>query len=198
MENEPSKNYYKELEEMVDRFVESLKCRCQEPVPEIKVEGKNSYYANLLYNAYAGQQASEMTAVAQYLYHHTTIKDEETANALLCISIVEMSHFHILAELIGMLSSQPFYVNSNHKFWDAGSVSYGDKPDCDSYESLSEKENIRLKLQEDILDETAAINTYTFLISEIDDKYIRESLARIIKDEKEHIKIFSKLIRKYE
>jgi bacterioferritin len=203
MDKQVNLELLKEIEDRVDEFIESLPCKSDAPMPEVKVEEKNEKYAQLLYSALANPEISEMSAISQYIYHHHTISNKTVSNALLCISMVEMMHLDTLAEVINLLGSKPFYYNTNKHFWNAGALGYGDSIDSfndDEYRKQdlgSEKENMRLKLEKDIMDEANAINSYIFLHNQIKDKHIRRIIEKIIEDEKFHIKIFEALITKY-
>jgi bacterioferritin len=198
MDKEVNLNLLEDVEERVDRFIQSLPCKSDVPMPVVQVQGKNAHYAELLYDAMASNKSSEMSAVNQYVFHHMTIQNKVIANSLLCISLVEMNHLSTLGELIEMLGEKPFYYNTNHHFWDAGNLGYGEKiNEHNTGNDENSKENIRLKLEMDILDETNAINGYILLHKEIDDIYIKKIIEKIISDEKFHIKIFEVLINKY-
>lgn len=154
------------------------------PYPEIKVSGQNKYYAKLLLDDYAGT-VSEFSAINQYLYHHFAIdnKYQDIRNALENISIVEMYHMEILARIIKMLGLEPIYVGTLNKFWDAKYVYYG-KNLCD-------------QLIADRQSEVDAIKNYEKKILMIKDPYIQDIIKRIILDEKIHLEIFNKYIKKY-
>lgn len=152
------------------------------PYPKIQVLGPNQYYANILKEDYVGM-VSEMTAINQYLYHYFDIKsyDKDVAEAIEKISIVEMRHLEILAQLITLLGDKPIYYTQNC-FWQASYVYYGN--------------NWYDQLQNDLKSEYDAIQNYQYHICLIDDPYIKEILQRIIADEEVHIKIFKELINK--
>lgn len=168
---------------MVDAFFESLPCKTSEPYPEVEVESQNLRYATLLLDAYADGEKSEMTAIAQYMHHHFTIKNKEIADTELCIALVEMKHLDILGELIKMLGGNPKYRRSNKAWWDGGEVAYGD--------------NTEFKLKLDMDAEKSAIEGYKTLISEIKDKSVVKILYRILDDEIMHLEILTDLYNKY-
>ncbi|MDD2627900.1 MAG: manganese catalase family protein [Clostridia bacterium] len=78
------------------------------PYPEIKVEGKNSYYAGLLLDDYAGD-ISECTAIFLYIFQHMYNSKiyKEYAEILRNIAIVEMIHLELLGEAIMQLGTTP-------------------------------------------------------------------------------------------
>ncbi|MDD2505645.1 MAG: manganese catalase family protein, partial [Bacilli bacterium] len=145
------------------------------PYPEIKVTEKNPEYANLLLDDYVGF-VSEMTAVNQYYYHYIEIKkiDEEIADMLFNISIVEMQHLNVLAKLISLLGEKPIY-KSGDNYWNGDFVYYGD--------------NILSQLEADLQAEYDAIENYEKNIDLIDDPYIKNILRRIVLDEEIHVQL---------
>lgn len=156
-----------------------------EPYPPIKVECPNPEYARLLFDDYAGM-VSEMTAINQYLFHHNDMPPQfaEVAELLEGVSIVEMRHMEMLAELIKLLGQPPMYMDGQGRFWDASYVPYLPGHPCE-------------QLQSDIEAERTAIQTYCQHIEMIDDKYIKAVLARIVKDEQLHLRLFTKAYEQY-
>lgn len=155
------------------------------PYPEVKVEKKNSYYAALLQDDYAGR-VSEFTAISQYLYHHFWFMKNypELAELLEGISIVEMHHMEMLAETIILLGGDPKIggtYSTACRYWNGALVYYG--------------YNVSDRLQADINAEIEAINTYNYHVSLIHDRYIRQLLKRIVMDEEEHLKLFKNALK---
>ena len=70
-----------------------MKVKLDIPYPEVMVEQKNPYYADLLSQDYAGG-VSETTAALAYSYQHfNTFKSNEGYSEIIKeISIVEMKH----------------------------------------------------------------------------------------------------------
>jgi bacterioferritin len=164
------------------------KCSYPAPYPEVRVSRPNLQYARLLLEDYAGQ-VSEFTAIAQYVYHHFVLEsiNQEVADLLECISLVEMEHLETLAEVISMLGVDPRYATVNQsnmeRYWDASFVFYGTSL-CD-------------RLTSDIAGEWAAIANYRRHMKMIDDPYIRQILERIIMDEQHHINLLNQVSQKY-
>jgi bacterioferritin len=157
------------------------------PYPEIKVEKPNLYYADVLTDDYAGM-ISEFTAINQYLYHHFYFEDidKELGELLENVSITEMLHMEILADLIKKLGGNPLMRGSystRGNFWNGSFIYYGTQ--------LCEQ------LKADIDSEYKAIEEYQKHICLIDDKYVQAILKRIILDEKVHIKLFNEALFKY-
>lgn len=156
------------------------------PYPKVKVMGKNKFYAALLQDNYSGV-ISEFTAINQYQYHYfVSQENEEAAKMLENISIVEMLHMEILAELIVLLGGKPEFrgtYSTRNSFWNGRLVYYGINL-CD-------------RLKADLQAELAAIRNYEENLRRIEDPYIQEVLKRIILDEKVHAELFNKAISKY-
>ena len=156
-----------------------------DPYPSIQVECPNPEYARLLLDDYAGM-VSEMTAINQYLFHHFDMPQElaDVAQMLEDVAIVEMHHLEILAELINLLGQPPMYMDGQGLFWNASYVPYLTGCPCE-------------QLKSDIQAEQIAIETYRRHMELIDDRYIKEILARIIMDEELHLHLFSEAYKTY-
>lgn len=193
-------NKFEDIEEKIDKFLETIPCQSDIPFPPIKVEKKNLDYATLLLDAFASSADSEIQAITQYIYHSKTISNNIISKALMCIALIEMHHLDALSELIPMLGGKPFYENSNKNFWMTGNIAYVDKNIIyeKEHSNVGDKEgNPRKKLEVDIDAEKNAINGYKRLLKNIEDKYIEKVILKIISDEQTHMKIFENLIEKY-
>lgn len=149
-----------------------------EPVP-------NLHYARILMEDYAGI-AGELTAITTYGYQHVVVAESfpNFSEELSKISIVEMHHLHILAELIQKLGGDPLYrAHSNPTmghFWSAQNVNYQHSfPDI---------------IVENIKGEKLAIENYKRHLCLIQDASVQKNLCRIIQDEEHHIHLFSKAL----
>ena len=151
------------------------------PYPEIEVLHPDPCAAHLLMEDYAGG-TSEFTAVHQYLYHHTTLNSyPDVAELLEKVAIVEMMHMEKLAQMIVLLGEKPVYGNPDP--WCADQVAYG--------ETLCER------LHMDLASEYAAIRQYQAHIEQISDPNVKDLLARIIKDEQVHVRLFQEAIARH-
>ncbi len=162
-------------------------CAFQAPYPEVRIERPNPLYAQLLLKDYASM-VSEFSAITQYLYHHHLLKARypDVADLLECISIVEMSHMEFLGEAIVKLGGKPIYgtvTPQGISWWQGKYVHYG-KNICDM-------------LISDIQGEKDAIIQYQKHYGQIKDRYLRELLARIVRDEMEHIELLTEKLNKY-
>lgn len=160
-----------------------------EPYPEVRVAGRNLFYAQLLLDDYASD-TSELNAINQYLYHYFRFKCqdlEDIAELEEGISIVEMRHLEMLAETILMLGGDPRYrgfQNNNQQYYTSSYVYYG-------YSVLD-------MLSSDIDAERGAIVQYRRHAEQISDPYVRALLNRIIKDEEYHLKLFTEAYQRYQ
>lgn len=157
------------------------------PFPQIRVSQPNPHYAELLMDDYAGS-VSEFSAINQYLYHHHFFKeiDPELGQLLEGVSIIEMYHMDILAEMIKKLGGNPVIRGSESTcggFWNGSYVCYG------TY--LCEQ------LKSDIDIEYEAIDSYRKHIAIIQDRYVQVILQRIILDERVHIQHFNRALLKF-
>ncbi|HHV77761.1 MAG TPA: bacterioferritin [Syntrophothermus lipocalidus] len=157
------------------------------PYPPVMVENPNPFYATLLMEDHAGR-ISEMSAITQYLYHHHLLNEHypDLASLLECIALVEMTHMEMLAEAIIRLGGKPKFgapCNQTISWWKGDRIYYG----CGICDMLAA----------DIQGEKDAISQYHRHLDAIDDKYVRAILARIIKDEKEHIRLLTEKFNKY-
>ena len=162
-----------------------MKVKLDIPYPEVKVEEKNPYYADILSEDYAGR-VSESTASFLYSYQHfnTFNTNEKFSEILEQISIVEMKHLEMLGKTIKLLGKEPVYKTCEASrgdciMWTANYVDY----------STSLKDMLKV----DIYSEKTAIKTYEHHKRIINDKYIKQMLDRIILDEKRHLEIFQTL-----
>lgn len=158
--------------------------------PEIKVEKPNVEYAKILLQDYAGE-VSEDTAVHLYMYQ-SVLQNEKWktfSKMLKKIAIVEMHHLEWLGQIILKLGLDPIFAaanssNNNLIYWTSKNVDYTDK--------------IKAMLRTDMNAEVIAIEQYELHKEMINDKYIRNLIERIIKDEEEHLRIFSELYKSIE
>ncbi len=158
-------------------------CECDMPYPEIRVERKNPNYARMLSLAYAGPD-SELTAILAYLYGNKVCAGKAPSalsDMLRCIAMVEMRHLDMLGELITLLGGDPRFSSGPR-----GRVGINTA-------MLNYQTDTAMVLRNAIASEEGAVRLYNELIRAIDDRYIREVLKRIIKDEEHHIKLFREM-----
>ena len=164
-----------------------MKVKLDIPYPEVKVEEKNPYYADILSEDYAGR-VSETTATFLYSYQHfnTFDSNEEFSKIIEEIAIVEMKHLEMLGKTIKLLGKEPIYKTCE-----------ASRGDCIMWTASNVDYSTRLKemLEIDIAAETTAIKTYENHKRLINDKYIKKMLDRIILDEKRHLEIFNMIYK---
>lgn len=163
-----------------------LGCELGIPYPPAKTESKNLYYAALLTNDFAGS-VSEMSAVTKYTFQNAAATEKRVSDIMKCISMIEMRHLGFLSSLIKDFGGKPrIAVQSgcNTIYWSAHYISYDTDP--------------RTFLRGNITDEKAAIASYINRINQINDKYVKKLIERIILDEENHIRIFSTILDSYE
>ena len=157
------------------------------PYPKVNVTEQNPFYLQLIMDDYAGA-VSEFTAINQYLFHYFATKDEYKELGLLFenVSITEMLHMEILSKVIIQLGGTPIYMGGPSVMcnWWSGDIVYYGCSVCD-------------RLHADLQSEYEAISNYEKNICLIDDPNIQEVLARIILDEKVHVKLFQDAINTY-
>lgn len=162
-----------------------MKVKLDIPYPEVRVEEKNPYYADLLSEDYAGR-TSETTATLLYSYQHfnTFDSNEEFSKIIEEIAIVEMKHLEMLGKTIKLLGREPIYKTCE-----------ASRGDCVMWTASNIDYSTRLKemLEVDIREEGKAIKIYESHKRLIKDKYIKNMLDRIILDEKRHLEIFESL-----
>ena len=162
-----------------------MKVKLDIPYPEVRVEEKNPYYADLLSEDYAGR-SSETTATLLYSYQHfnTFDSNEEFSKIIEKIAIVEMKHLEMLGKTIKLLGKEPIYKTCE-----------ASRGDCVMWSASNIDYSTRLKemLEVDIREESKAIKIYESHKKKIKDKYIKNMLDRIILDEKRHLEIFKSL-----
>ncbi len=160
-------------------------CEYDAPYPEIRVERKNPHYARMLSLAYAGQD-SELTTILAYIYGAKVCAGKTAgslSDMLAYIANVEMRHLDMLGELIILLGGDPRFCSGP-----AGRMGINTA-------MLNYQTDTSLILKNAIASEEGAVRLYNDLIRAIDDRYIREVLKRIIKDEEHHIKLFREMLR---
>lgn len=155
--------------------------------PEIGIQEKNRQYAAAMLSN-IGSCNSEMSAVSLYFYNSviTGGRFDEISDCFHKISLVEMHHLHIFASLANLLGADPqlwSVERGRYRYW---------SPSCNRY-----CRNIAELLRGAIQGEEQAIAKYTKQMGWIADCNIQRQLARIILDEKCHIRIFERLCDKY-
>ena len=143
---------------------------------EIKVQGKNKKYVELLMEIYKGK-FSDLTTFLLFRYESYIFnnKDSYFSSNMLKLSNDSLDHLDILGKIINLLGGKPEYI-FNDIFYDI------DK------EKLIEI-NIRLIKEKIIL--------YTKNLNEIEDIYIKDILKNFIIEERKNLEIMELIQLKY-
>lgn len=156
--------------------------RVNVPYPPVRVDGPELIYAGeMLSNI--GDVVSEMSDVTRYFYISVVTKQQfrSIATCFHHISIVEMHHLNIFAELALLLGADPrlWCGRTRMRWWSPSFISYP----CE----------ICALIAESIEAEKAAIHKYSRQANTICDGNIVTILDRIILDEQRHIQIFREM-----
>lgn len=156
------------------------------PYPEVRVEGKNRRYGQAMLSNVGGG-VSEMGAVARYLYGSFTQEGRpEVAESLSRLSVVEMHHLTIFAELSRQLGEDPRLWSpwrGGRRYWSPEYISY--------------PRRLEQLLRYAIDEERAAIQKYRQQALWIRDENVVANLERIIEDEEIHVAILVCLLKSY-
>ncbi len=146
---------------------------------EIKVEGKNKKYAELLKQVYSSK-FSDLTSFLLYKYETYLFSESDNyfSSNMNKLSNDSLAHLDIIGRIIAKLGSSP-----NHVDFNAYDIFY-----IDDKEKLIEI-NIRLTKEKIIL--------YTRNLNDIDDKYIKEILRNFIVEERKNLEILEIIQLKY-
>ena len=163
---------------------DSIAVALKDPYPPIAATRPNSAYAQMMSNNLAAIN-SEMTAINQYLYQSWILKEScpQLSTLLLRISQVEMRHFNTFGQLVFLLGRLPKYqVNQNCQCapWNANMINY--------------TQDLRSLLHANLSAEKHAAEIYTRQAQSVQDPCVSASLARIVKDEQLHVKIFEDIL----
>lgn len=163
-----------------------LNCILPLPYPEINVERKNRKNATILLQLLYGANG-ELSTVADYTYQSVILKDmyPKMSDVLDCVSITELNHFKILASAVFMLGAPRYSHDKNN-------TSYRFK---NKYAYVNDNSDPQELLKENIFNEKKSISLYKHAYKEINDKYVKAIINRIIIDEEHHIDLFSSLVK---
>ncbi|MFT3985738.1 MAG: ferritin family protein [Lachnospiraceae bacterium] len=154
------------------------------PYPPIQPESHRPEYAYAMLSN-VGSSNSEMSAISLYFYNSVILNPDYTnfARCFHKISIVEMHHLDIFAELAFQMGLDPrLWSMERHRkcYW---TPAYNYYP-----------QEIREVIKNSLKGEEAAIQKYTRQAEIICDQNIIDILNRIIIDEKRHVEIFNTML----
>ena len=157
--------------------------------PEITVSHLPQKILIMLKRIYAGTKG-ELTAINQYIYEHYIIwsnpKLNNLAETLEKISIQEMKHCEIIAKILVRCGIDPkycVYIDGNPNlcdYWKASNVSY-------------EKTLVKI-FENNVFLERRTIEDYEEIINNTESENLKQLLARIVCDEKAHLKYFTAIL----
>lgn len=158
------------------------------PYPSIDDLDVNVLYGQMMLSNLGGLH-SEMNAVSLYFYNHVITEDAwpELAQAMHGISLVEMHHLEIFAEMCFRLGVDPRLWDCQNDFLEYWSPGYNVYP-----------RQVNTMLENAIIQEQKTIDIYQNQISCIDEPVIQSMLQRIILDEQLHVEIFKRFLKESE
>lgn len=156
--------------------------KVDEPYPPVRVAALNSVYACEMLGNMA-DVVSEMSDVTRYFYISVITKSRYSwiSTCFHHISIVEMHHLNIFAELALLLGADPRLWNCRkpEQWWSPSFIGY--------------PHELRALIAESIKAEEAAISKYSIQAKTIRDRNITAILHRIIRDEEQHLQTFEQM-----
>lgn len=167
---------------MSDHQTNACNYKVYAPYPPVRVVGPNPVYACEMLSNMA-DVVSEMNDVTRYFYIAVVTKPQYSwiSRCFHHISIVEMHHLNIFAELALLLGADP-------RLWSCREYTHWWSPSFIGY-----PRELRALIAESIKAEEAAIRKYSGQANTICDPNIVAILKRIILDEERHLRIFSEM-----
>ncbi|MEG1875172.1 MAG: ferritin-like domain-containing protein [Angelakisella sp.] len=162
--------------------MEKMICKASEPYPEVTCCGQNLHDVEIIRPLYSGN-ASEITAIMQYVYQHVVLEKcySEVSEVLKSIAMVEMHHMGLLADAICAMGGNPQYLNPDiRSCWNASPVCY--------------EQNVCKVLLKNLNDETSAHHSYLAAAEKVETPSLCALLRRIAADEKLHMEIITAMI----
>ncbi|MDQ7095692.1 ferritin family protein [Desulfosporosinus sp. PR] len=167
---------------MDDNQANKCNYKVNAPYPPVRVAGPNPLYACEMLGNIA-DVVSEMSDVTRYFYIAVVTKPHYSwiSKCFHDISIVEMRHLNIFAELALLLGADPrlWSCRDYNRWWSPSFIGY--PPELGAL------------IAESIKAEEAAISKYSRQANTICDLNIVAILHRIIRDEEHHLQIFNKM-----
>lgn len=157
-----------------------IKVQYADKLPTVQIVEHNLRDARIIQNDYASGD-SETTAIMTYTYQSYVVRqfDEDIADILMRISMVEMRHHKALGNLIVDLGGDPI-IGGQGRFWTGRNVCYA--------------RGLKEMLYSDIEAEEKAIEEYKRSIELIQTEGIDTLLNAIIEDEQTHITALKEIL----
>lgn len=167
---------------MNDNNTNECNYKIDAPYPPVRVDGPNPVYVCEMLGNMA-DVVSEMSDLTRYFYISVVTKPQYSwiSTCFHHISIVEMHHLNIFAELALLLGADPrlWSCRENTQWWSPSFIGY--------------PRELCALIVESINAEEAAIRKYSSQANIICDMNIVAILHRIICDEERHLQIFRKM-----
>ena len=160
--------------------LKDIEIKVDKPYPEIVDVVEDIATVGILKNL-VSNRAGEMTAVLQYIYQ-SVIADktnEEIAEILEEIGVVEMLHMDMLLHAIAKFGGVPKYEDAQGNYFNTAHLNYSIK--------------LRDMLDNNIRAESVAIENYQMASNRVKNQSLKDLFSRIIEDEQRHIEIFKQI-----
>ena len=159
---------------------DDIEVKINKAYPEI-VDAKEDVSTVAILKNLASNRSGEIGGVLQYVYQ-SVIADktnQDIAEILEEIGIVEMLHLDMLMHAITLFGGNPKYEDAQGNYFNTANLNY----------------SIKLKdmLENDIRAETIAIENYEMAIKKVMNESLKDLFKRIIEDEKRHLEIFKRI-----
>lgn len=158
------------------------------PYPSYKDFTRDSVSARIISSAYA-TSCGELNSILQYVYQTFAFNhagEKETSDIIKSIAMAEMMHLDMLGNSLINLGSQPIFTFQPpvaFNFYSSKFVSYSG--------------GFAEMLENDIVAERHAINSYKKMLSRLKNKGVRDLIARLKEDEELHLETFKSLRLRY-
>ncbi len=152
------------------------------PYPEERPARHDLRMARRLFPMYIGE-GGELAAVSGYLYAALRTEDcySDLAEVFDAVAQTEMHHFRRLGRLIRDLGADPFIRTR------VETIPLPQEPSGSS-------RTIRTLLEHSLHSEQSTADSYRYLLTQTDDRAVRAVLERILRDEEQHVTLFTNLL----
>lgn len=165
----------------------NMEAKTESGYPTLEEIKEDIVTLRLISPAYAGREG-ELTAILQYVFQSIVFGElgkSEISKRLIQIAVTEMHHLEILGTVITKLGAPPIFTISPPYpvgYYSASCVNYTRNP--------------RQMLSADICAEENAISQYEHILCRIKNAPVAAVIARILEDEKLHLKQFNEMLEK--
>lgn len=169
---------------------------------DVRVERPNPQYAALLQEQLGGANG-ELKAALQYLSQSFRIKDPAIKDVFLDIGAEELSHMEMLAQTINLLNGHDLDVMNTKAGEVESQVLTGLAPaltNASGAPFTANYVNVTGDITADLLSNIAAEQrakvVYEYLIRQIDDKYVKETIDFLLNREEAHNALFREALNR--